>query len=259
MNGRGRFSYPRAGGFQGFGGDMGDPAASSGGRALQNMANRGAPRPPQDDPLWGEIESTFSDILGEYANLDLDMPIKPPDMQDPQDQMRYLKDLEALGMSSAPSAALMGKNISAAMELITAQGKQQKQAIDMLMKVAPLVADNPEMSAFLGVNILNMMFPGQMDIQDKGSDFWPGEVPGVARITPENATEGQLYEGIATMTVPKAAELAKAGNKEGLKDYLDTLMDQLLAGRVDEAVAITIVNKIHADALGAVKAEEPVY
>jgi len=238
---------------------MGDPAASSGGRALQNMANRGAPRPPQDDPLWGEIESTFSDILGEYANLDLDMPIKPPNMEDPQDQMRYLKDLEALGMSSAPSAALMGKNISAAMELITAQGKQQKQAIDMLMKVAPLVADNPEMSAFLGVNILNMMFPGQMDIQDKGSDFWPGEVPGVARLTPENAIEGEIFEGIATMAQPKASEFAKAGDSKGLKNYLDNLLAQMIAGNIDEAVAITMINKIHADAIGAKKAEEPVY
>jgi len=241
---------------------MGDPAASSGGRALQNMANRGAPRPPQDDPLWGEIESTFSDILGEYANLDLDMPIKPPDMQDPQDQMRYLKDLEALGMSSAPSAALMGKNIAATVDLITAQGKQQKQAIDMLMKVAPLVADNKEMSAFIGANILSMMFPGQMDIQDKSllGGFGPfDEEPGVTRLTPENALEGQLFQGISTMAQSKASELAQTGDKEGLKNYLDVLMEQLLAGKIDEAVAITIVNKIHADAIGAVKAEEPVY
>ncbi len=241
---------------------MGDPAGSTGGQALDRMTRQSAPRTSTDDPLWNDIESTFQDILGEYANMDLDMPIQPPDMQDPtgQDQMRYLKDLEALGMSSAPSAALMGANIRAAMELITAKGKEQKDTIDMLMKVAPLVADNPEMSAFLGVNILNTMFPGQFDIQDKSAlGGWLGEEPGVGRLTPENAVEGELYQGISTMVLPKAQELAKAKDKEGLKTYLDALFAQLMVGKMDEAVAITIINKIHADAIGAVKAEEPVY
>jgi hypothetical protein len=257
---RGRFNYSRFGGFSGYGGDMGDPASSVGGQALTRMTRQSAPRTPAPDSLWSDIESTFQDILGEYANMDLDMPIKPPDMKDPQDQMRYLKDLEALGMSSAPSAALMGSNIRAAMELITAQGEQQKQAIDMLMKVAPLVQDNPEMSAFLGVNILNTMFPGQFDIQDKSAlGGWAGETPGVGRLTPENATEGELFKGISTMATPQATEFYNAGDKEGLKNYLDLILKQLVAGKMDEAVAITIVNQIHADAIGASKAREPVY
>ncbi len=239
---------------------MGDPAASSGGRALQNISGRAAPRPPQDDPLWTEIEGTFQDILGEYANLDLDMPIKPPDMKDPQDQMRYLKDLEALGMSSAPSAALMGSNIRAAMDLITAQSKQQKEQLDMAFKLLPLLEGNKELQSFFAAGIVNTLMPGQADVQDKstfGGLF--GEEPGVALLTPENATEGELFKGISTMATPKATELAKAGDKAGLKDFLDVLMNQLLAGKIDEAVAITIVNQIHADAIGAMKAEEPVY
>lgn len=245
---RGRFNYSRFGGFSGYGGEMGDPASSTGGQALSKMTRQSAPRPEQDDPLWNDIEGTFQDILGEYANMDLDMPIQPPDMNDPQDQMRYLKDLESLGMSSAPSAALMGKNISAAMELITAQSKQQKDAIEMLMKVAPLVADNPDMSAFIGFNILNTMFPGQLDVQDKGSSFWPGEVPGVTRLTPENALEGELYEGLKTNALPLINEFFEQKDEVGLNELKDQMVTQLKRSGMSDAVIKTIIESIYDEA-----------
>jgi len=241
---------------------MGDPAASTGGQALRNITQRGAPYTSTSDPVWDDIESTFQDVLGEYANLDLDMPIQPPDMSDSQDQMRYLKDLEALGMSSAPSAALMGRNISAAMDLITAQSKAQKEQFDQVFKLLPMLEGNKDLQANMAAGLMNTLMPGQFDVQDQSllGGFGPfDEEPGVTRLTPENVLDGQLYQGISATAVPRASEFAKADDKTGLKHYLDVLLEQLLAGKIDEAVAITIVNQIHADAIGARMAEEPVY
>ncbi len=224
---------------------MGDPAASSGGQALENIAQRSPPRTSTYDPLWADIESTFSDILGQYANLDLDMPIKPPDMESPQDQMRYLKDLEALGMSSAPSAALMGSNIRAAMELIKAQGEQQKQTIDMLTKVAPLVADNPEMSAFLGVNILNTIFPGQFSTKEKpGLERGPPP-PTVTRLTPENVEKTEVYKTLSALALPQVEEIMRGKNEESLQEYFDTLEAQLIAAKLSPDVVRAITEALH--------------
>jgi hypothetical protein len=174
--------------------------------------------------------------------------------------MRYLKDLEAMGMSSAPSAALMGSNIRDAVAYLKEEGKARKEQFDQVFKLLPMLEGNKDLQATMAAGLMNTLMPGKFDVQDQ-SFFggWAGETPGVARLTPENVLEGQLFQGISTMALTKATEFAAAKDSKGMKNFLDTLLEQLLAGRIDEAVAITIVNKIHADALGAVKAEEPVY
>ena len=50
--------------------------------------------------------------------------------------------------------------------------------------------------------------PGQFDVQDQstfGGLF--GETPGVARLTPETATEGMVFEGISGAATPKVLGL----------------------------------------------------
>lgn len=238
---------------------MGGPTAGAGGQALSRMARPGPPQRAQSDPLWDEIEGTFQDILGEYANMDLDMPIQPPDMSDPQDQMRYLKDLEALGMSSGPSASLMGRggmDLKQALDMMKFQYKVQQDQTNMLMKLIPALEGNKELQAMFSAELLNKMMPGQFDVEPGGRFY--GD-PTVTMLTPETATEGMLYENIAAGAMPKALELAKAKDKKGMRDYFDQILEQLTKGGVNESVAIAIVNQLHAEAIGGAKAEEPVY
>lgn len=257
-NGRGRFSYSRFGGFSGFGADMGDPAGGVGGQSLTQMTQAGAPRQQRSDPLWDEIESTFQDILGEYANLEMDMPIQPPDMGDPQDQLRYLKDLEALGMGSASSASLMRgqQDLGQALKIMQFQHKVQKDQTDMLMKLLPALEGNKELQAMFSAELLNRMMPGQFDVEPGGMVF--GD-PTVTRLTPETAKEGMLYKTISTAMTPKALELMEAKDQEGTNAYFEALIDQLVEGGISQQVAENIADGIYADILGQIKAKEPVY
>jgi len=263
MDGRSRFSYPSFGGFRGYGPDMGDPTESVGGQALGRMASPGPPQRAQSDPLWDEIQGTFNDILGEYANMELDMPIQPPDMSDPQDQLRYLKDLEALGMSSAPSAALMGRqgmDLKQSLELLKFQHKMQQDKSNMLMKLIPALEGNKELQAMFSAELLNSMMPGQFDVQDQstfGGLF--GETPGVERLTPETAREGMVYKGISGAALPDVLKLMEAKDQEGLNTFLEGLIEQMVEGGVNPEVAEAIADGIYTDALGQIKAKEPVY
>ncbi len=263
MNGRRRLSYPGYGSM-GYS-DMGMPSGP-GSKALERMAGRGSPPSHQDDPLWKEIESTFSDILGDYADMDLDMPIQPPNMEDPQDQLRYLKDLEALGMSSAPSAAMMkqqGVNLSQALQIVKYQHQLEKENTDMMMKLLPMLEGSPELQATMSAQLMNKMMPGQFDVQDKslfGGLF--GEEPGVTRIDPENVTKGMVFEGISGAITPEVLELTQRaketrseGDAQAVNDYLNNLIDQLSKGGMNREAAEAIADKIYADVVSQVKGD----
>lgn len=248
---------------------LGGPASPAESRFRAETANRmrypaAAPQEMDfsNDPVWQRIDSAFNDILGNVANMDVEMPVALPDTSDPQDVLRYLTDLEKAGVDSRAQASYLsagqrgGMQFSDALNMMKFLYQQQQNNMKMLASILPNVKDE-KMQATLSTQLLNMMTPGHFATEITGLFGGGGKT---AMVSDENITDTVEFKRVADAYKPQLAALAKAGDQENY-DLMMNQIEQLLKKEYKwpDNVAEAALQKIHADALTAKMAAGDIY
>ena len=209
-----------------------------------------------DDPTWQKIKSSFDDILGGMANMNVEMPIALPDTKNPQDVLRYLGELEKSGIDSRASASYMAAQNKGQMDFGDALNmmkflyQQNQDHMKMIASIIPHV-DDKDMKAQLSTQLMNMMQPGYFGTV-ASSWFKPSSMEGTKALTSENVGNTMEFKRIADAYMPQLESLVKAGDNENY-DLIMNQIEQMLLDQykwpqnvVDEAM-----QQIHSRSLRA--------
>lgn len=212
--------------------------AIGGTEALKSVMGRQVPIPDiQGDPFWGEMESLLQDRLGDMLDMDVQMPIKLPNMEDPKDQVRFLMELKKRGFDSQDVAMLMGKQgmgaggeagmkFSDALGLMKFMYQQQKDNLTQAMTIIPHIAD-PATQTEMVKRVMDQLVGGKgmMEIFETG---FPGfKEPVVRPVSPESVKQSQGFKQLQDAYSGTLEDLMVKSKKSGDRSELDTFEDNL--------------------------------
>lgn len=183
----------------------------------------------QGDPVWEAIENEFMDILGDIHDMPVEMPIAPPDMEDPQDQLRYLGELGRAGIPGGPSATMMaagrgGMDFKDSLAMMKFLYTQQKDTMNALLKVIPNVADK-DLQAQMVTQVMNMMTPGQFTTMPEPWHRW-GEARTVM-ISPENVLDTEEYDALEESYGDAIAALIKGKDETKANTLMESIEEMI--------------------------------
>lgn len=214
------------------------------------------------DPIWEKIQGSFNDILGSYANMDVEMPVALPDTNDPQDVLRYLTELEKAGVDSRAQASYLasgqrgGMQFSDALSMMKFLYQQNKDNMSMLAQVLPNIKDE-KMQATLSTQLLNMMSPGYFGTEITGLMGGGGRT---AMVSEQNVINTVEFQRISDAYKPQLAALARAKDNENY-DLMMNQIERLLKEQYKwpDNIVEAALQKIHADAISAKMAAGDMY
>jgi hypothetical protein len=215
----------------------------------------------EGDPTWQKIRSSFDDILGGMARMDVEMPIALPDTQDPQDVLRYLGELEKAGIDSRASASYLGAQQRGGMQFGDALNmmkfiyQQQKDNMQMLATIIPNIED-ADLRSQMSTQLLNMMQPGHFGTVARSVFKFSG-AEGTQAITEENIEETMEFRRIADSYAPQLESLYQAKDQKNYDLMMNSIYDMLLTQyKWPEDVVKKATDRIHAEVVTRSRAKE---
>lgn len=247
---------------------LGGPASPAESRFRAETAGRmeyQAPAPEEidleGDPTWQKIQSSFDNILGGMAKMDVEMPVALPDTQNPQDVLRYLGELEKAGIDSRASASYLaagqrgGMNFGDALNMMKFLYQQQKDHMQMLATIIPNIED-ANLRSEMSTQLMNMMQPGHFGTVAR-SLFKFRSAEGTQALTEENVEETTEFRRVAESYAPQLESLYQAKDQANYDLMMNSIYDLLLTQyKWPENVVKKATDRIHAEVVTRSRAKE---